>query len=126
MGKGGKVIMRAYIPSLTRTLHLLGVDSDGAVQNKVTDEVMEALPDYMPKRTGRLIEGVTKVSPTRIRVPGVQARFLFFGKTKTGAPVKYSREANPNAGPDWLRRMKAERGAQIERKVENFARRRAR
>ena len=87
------------------------------MQNLVTDEVMKNLPDFMPRGSGELIKSMRKTAPNRIRVQTPYARFLFFGKTRTGKHVQYNRDKNPGAGPHWDRRMVAERGRAITEKV---------
>ena len=115
----GKTKTKVYVkfPTFPQAALKLGVDKKGRVQNYVTDEVMRNLPDFMPKKGGTLIGSMSKPFPDMIRVSTVYARFLFFGKTRTGKPVNYSREKNPNAGAHWDRRMVAERGKAITAKV---------
>lgn len=119
MGKKTTFVKVAF-PTMPQAALKLGIDKRGKVQNLVTDEVMRNLPDFMPRKDGRLVASMAKVAPDRIRVSSVYARFLFFGKTKMGKPVKYSRDKNPNAGPHWDRRMVADRGKSITNKVKRY------
>ena len=119
-----RLTVKASIPDAYYLAKRLGVDKDGDVQEKVTDEVVRNLPDFMPKVTGKLISSIEKKSPTLVKVSGVQARFLFFGLTDDGEPVNYTLSENPNAGPHWDRRMVAARGAAIARSVRKYVRRR--
>ena len=104
----------------------LGVGENGDVQAKLTQDVYANLTDFMPKVTGKLISNTRIKSPTRIRVEGVQARFLFFGLTRKGEPVNYTLSANPNAGPHWDRRMVAARGKAIVAGLNRYVKRKGR
>ena len=121
-----RYIMKARVPSLTRAMHALGVEEDGDVQRRVTSEIAKNLPDFMPRKSGRLIGSMSVPSPTRIRVEGPYARFLFFGKTKAGADVEYSTDVNPHAGPHWDNRLVAERGDAIRASVQRYVARKRR
>lgn len=120
--KGAKFLMSVRFPTMPQAALKLGVNKKGRVQRLVTDEVMKNLPDFMPRGSGELIESMEKTAPNRIRVSTPYARFLYFGKTKSGKHVQYSRELNPNAGPHWDRRMVAERGRAITAKVQRMVR----
>ena len=121
MGKAKYRVSVAF-PTMPQAVLKLGVNKKGKVQNRVTDEVMRNLPDFMPRGTGELIKSMRKTAPNRIRVETPYARFLFFGRTKTGAAVNYSKERNPQAGPHWDRRMVAARGKAITAKISRYAR----
>lgn len=123
---GLKIVMKARIPDVTRLAARLGVEDDGEVQRLVTARIFENLKDFMPRLSGELIRNASIASPTRIRVEGPQARFLFFGKTRTGAQVEYTTSQNPQAGPSWDRRMAAERGPAIVAEVQRHVDRRGR
>lgn len=109
-------------PTMPQALAKLGVDANGDVQRKLTEEVYKNLPDYMPRDSGNLISHMAIKDPTTIRVSTPYARFLFFGKTRTGKQVDYSRQRNPQGGAHWDRRMVAARGKAIVAKVQRYAR----
>lgn len=117
MARKRKLVVKVGFPTMPQAALKLGVDKRGRVQNLVTDEAMKNLPDFMPLGEGRLIGSMSKVGADRIRVSSIYARFLFFGKTRTGMPVNYSRDKSPNAGPHWDRRMVAARGKAMAAKV---------
>lgn len=123
MRKNGRITMKVSFPSINQAFKKLGVDDRGEVQQMATDEVFRSLPEYMPKKSGRLIGRMTKTHKL-IKVTGVQARFLFFGKTRTGLQVQYTRNRNPKAGPNWDRRMMAERERQIAARINKAIRKR--
>ncbi len=100
----------------------LGVNRDGPVQNHLTDLVMQALPDFMPRESGLLISKMSKPYSSKIRISGPYARFLFFGLKKDGTPVNYDND-NPQGTSHWDRRMAASRGASIASQVKSYARR---
>lgn len=101
----------------------LGVEGDGDVQSKLNDLIFDNLKDFMPQEGGGLVGKMRKTSNTRIRVDGPYARFLFFGVTAKGAPVRYS-NFNPKGEAHWDRRMVAERGAKIVSDLKRYVRRR--
>lgn len=121
----GKINYRMSVrfPTMPQAVLKLGVDAKGRVQQFATNEVAKNLPDFMPRETGTLIDSMRITAPNRIRVQTPYARFLFFGKTKKGADVDYSKQRNPHGGPNWDKRMVAERGRAITAKIQRFAKR---
>ena len=119
-----KVFMKVRFPTFPQAALSLGVDKKGKVQKLVTDEVKANLPDFMPRQSGTLVSSMTQPAPDRIRVSTVYARFLFFGVTRLGFPVNYSKDRNPKAGPHWDKRMVAERGDAICAKVQRTIKKR--
>lgn len=118
---GHRLVIKTKFPTFPQAALKLGVDEQGRVQRFVTKEVMRNLKDFMPLKDGNLIASMSAPFPNKIRVSSVYARFLFFGKTRTGMPVNYSRDKNPNAGAHWDRRMVAARGEAITEKVRRYA-----
>ena len=112
--------VNAELPSAYEVAKKLGVDKDGDVQDFVTDEVMRNLPDFMPRDSGTLIGSMYKPRRNLVRVSTPYARFLFFGLTKSGNPVDYSKQKNPNGGPHWDRRLAAARGEAIADNVKRY------
>lgn len=115
--------VQTTIPRSYQLMKNLGVESDGEVQSKLNDLIFDNLKDFMPQESGRLVGKMRKISSTRIRVDGPYARFLFFGVTAKGAPVRYT-NFNPQGGAHWDRRMVAERGAKIVSDLKRYVRRR--
>lgn len=113
--------VQTAIPNSYQAMRRLGVESDGRVQQKLTDLIFDNLKDFMPRESGRLQSKMSKRSPTRIRVEGPYARFLFFGVTAKGEPVRYSNQ-NPRGGAHWDRNMVAERGRQIVAQMNKYVR----
>lgn len=113
--------VRAEFPEAYEAMRKLGVDKDGDVQERATDIIMRNLPDFMPRESGALIGGMWKRKPTRIHIDGPYARFLFHGVTAKGVPVDYSKQKNPRGGPNWDRRLAAERGKAIAAKLQQYA-----
>ena len=113
----GHTLVFVRFPTMPQAALKLGVNKTGRVQKLVTREVMNNLPDFMPKKSGTLIESMAQVAPDRIRVSTIYARFLYYGKTKSGKLVDYSKGVNPKGGPRWDKRMVAERGDAITAKV---------
>lgn len=98
----------------------LGVDRDGDIQSHYTDLVMRNLVDFMPQESGALVGTLHRASNVRIRVDSKYARFLFFGLTAKGAPVRYD-NLNPQGTSHWDRRMAVARGAAIAREMSVYA-----
>lgn len=113
--------MQTTIPNSHQAMKRLGVENDGRVQQKLTDLIFDNLKDFMPRESGRLESKMRKSSPTRIRVEGPYARFLFFGVTAKGLPVRYMNR-NPKGGSHWDREMVAERGKQIVAQMNKYVR----
>lgn len=116
------VTIRAELPEAHEAMRKLGVDKDGDVQDKATDLIMANLPDFMPRKSGRLIAGMWKRKRNRVHIDGPYARSQFFGITKSGVPFNYSRQKNPQAGPNWDRRMAAARGKAIAAELQRYVR----
>lgn len=116
--------MLVEFPSMPQAIAKLGIDEGGDIQEFVTDEVVRNLPDFMPQRSGKLVSKLHKTAPALVKVDGPYARFLFFGITRSGAPVDYSKGRNPNGGPHWDSRMVADRGASIVAGAQRLARKR--
>lgn len=123
MAKKAPVSIRlnARIPTAAQAAKTLGVDKDGNVQNYATDVIRKNLIDFMPYRTGKLTASTRKESSTSIKVDQPYAVYMYFGKTRTGMPINFNTFIHPNAGPFWVTRMIAERGAQIARQVRSYA-----
>lgn len=109
------------IPNSYQIMRKLGVERDGAVQERLTDLIVDNLKDFMPRESGELIGKMRKVGSDRIRVDGPYARFLFFGVRASGLPVRYD-NLNPQGGAHWDRRMVAERGSQIVAELQRYVR----
>lgn len=109
------------IPNSYQIMKNLGVERDGAVQERLTDLIVDNLKDFMPRESGELIGKMRKVGSDRIRVDGPYARFLFFGVRASGLPVRYD-NLNPHGGAHWDRRMVAERGEQIVAELQRYVR----
>lgn len=109
------------IPNSYQIMRKLGVERDGAVQERLTDLIVDNLKDFMPRESGELIGKMRKVGSDRIRVDGPYARFLFFGVRASGLPVRYD-NLNPQGGAHWDRRMVAERGEQIVAELQRYVR----
>lgn len=116
------VTVSVSFPELATVAKRLGVDRDGPVQNHLTDLVMQNLKDFMPQESGKLVSRMSKPYSSKIKVYGPYARFLFFGLTAKGEPVKYD-NANPQGTSHWDRRMAAARGAAIASDLKSFAKR---
>lgn len=113
-----KMRMKTKIPKAAKLVKNVGADERGRVQKLVTEEVFKRIGKYMPRRTGALEETKTSIaSPSRIMTKGPYARYVFFGVTKSGKPMRYTKAGNPLAGPHWDRRMVRAEGRSVVRAV---------
>lgn len=110
--------MKTKVPKADKLMKEVGVDNAGRVQKLVTEEVLKRIGKYMPRRTGELEDAKTDIaSPTRILTRGPYARYVFFGVSRSGKPLRYTKTGNPLAGPHWDRRMVKAEGRSIVRAV---------
>lgn len=101
----------------------LGVDSQGKVQQYLTERVRFHMGPYMPYDTGAMSERQTQViSPTSIFVGAPYARYVYEGISKSGNALNYTAAHHPKAGPHWDKAMMQNEGAQIAQEVEEYAR----
>ena len=114
------VTVNVRIMDMGTLVKTLGVDRDGHIQSHYTDIVMRNLPDFMPQESGQLSGTLHRTSNVRVSVSSRYARFLFFGLTKKGAPVKYD-NLNPQGTSHWDRRMAASRGRAIANEMSIYA-----
>ena len=127
----------------------LGVTAGGDVQRFHTANVRRRIQKYMPYRSGATIKTMMIYSPADspfIHVDVPYARFLYYGKVmvdpKTGAAgfltpngwrsrrgvpkvrssrdIDYTVTKNPQAGPFWDRRLKANELAQMQKDLQNY------
>lgn len=121
----------------SRVLRDHGLDSGGDVQKQWTMIVMRHMQRRMPYRSGLLIKrmiAATDLSKPLIVIPGPEVRMLYHGKVmvdpETGKAgfltadgwksrrgskkiasnrdIEYTKTKNPEAGPYWDRRTKAD------------------
>ena len=89
-----------------RIMRDLGVNERGRVQEYLTDRVLFRMRRYMPWLTGITATSLTMVtSPTTITVNAPYAMRLYDGVSPGGAPLAYTRDTNPLAGPRWDKTM---------------------
>lgn len=88
----------------------IGIDRRGHVQKFWTAMVLRRIQRFMPFRTGETIK--LTIAQTDINTPEIitdtpNGRYLFYGVSKTGKPLNYTKTKNPDAGPFWDRALKA-------------------
>lgn len=92
------------IPDGEGWVEALGLGRDGPVQQFHTANVLRRIQKYMPYRTGATIK--LTIAQTDTHVPEIvtdnpQARYLYYGVSKSGKPLNYTHTKNPLAGPRW-------------------------
>ena len=80
--------------------------ADGPVQQFHTANVLRRIQKYMPYRTGATIK--LTIAQTDTHVPEIvtdnpQARYLYYGVSKSGKPLNYTHTKTPLAGPRWMK-----------------------
>lgn len=132
----------------------LGVTARGDVQKFHTANVRRRIQKYMPYRSGATIKLMIVQSPADepfIHVDVPYARMLYYGKvmvdpktnaagflTKNGwrsrkgvkkvesdRDIEYDKTKNPQAGPNWDRRLIANEGAAMQHDLQEYINRRA-
>ena len=132
----------------------LGVTARGDVQKFHTANVRRRIQKYMPYRSGATIKLMIIQSPADepfIHVDAPHARMLYYGKvmvdpkthaagflTKNGwrsrkgvkkvvsdRDIEYDTAKNPQAGPNWDRRLIAAEGAAMRQDLQEYVNRRA-
>lgn len=84
----------------------LGLNEGGRVQKFLVDSCANHMDKYVPMDTGALSGNILKTNHSVIyTVP--YATYQYFGVSKNGKPLKYSKEKHAYAGPYWDKRMKS-------------------
>ena len=82
----------------------LGIEPNGRAQKFLVDTCANHMDKYVPMRTGALSGTIIKTNHSVIYdVP--YAAYQYFGKSKTGKDLDYSKEKHAYAGPYWDKRM---------------------
>ena len=89
------------IPDGEGWVEALGLGRDGPVQQFHTANVLRRIQKYMPYRTGATIK--LTIAQTDTHVPEIvtdnpQARYLYYGMSKSGKSLNYTHTKNPLAG----------------------------
>lgn len=112
------------LPPFAGIQNKLGITKGGRVQTYLTHEIRRRMTRYMPYRTGTTATKLTFVdTPTTIVVNAPYARYLYYGVSKNGNALNYTKDFNKQAGPFWDRTLMANEGKKIEQAVENYIRR---
>lgn len=106
-----------------KVMRELGVDERGRVQKYLTDRVLFRMRRYMPWLTGLTATSLTMVtSPATITVNAPYAQYLYNGVSPSGAPLSYTTDTNPLAGPRWDQKMLQMEGEVIAEEIAAYAR----
>lgn len=104
-----------------------GLDSRGDVQRFHTQNVLRRIQKYMPYRTGATIKltiAQTDISKPEIVTDTPYARLLFYGVSRGGRPLAYTKTKNPQAGPRWDNALSAAEGAALAADLQRYINRR--
>lgn len=114
------------IPDGEGWVEALGLGRDGPVQQFHTANVLRRIQKYMPYRTGATIK--LTIAQTNTHVPEIvtdnpQARYLYYGVSKSGKPLNYTHTKNPLAGPRWDEAVMAAEGDAMAADLARYMRR---
>lgn len=126
------------LDSVGRMLSRRGLDKGGRVQQMFTVECARQMDPYVPMRQGTM-KNTRTIGPDYVEYKGPYAHYHFIGKlmvgsktgsayAKSGEPKVYASPPRdmqyhgaPKRGPQWHKRMWADKGSQITAKVAKAA-----
>ncbi|MEG2020963.1 MAG: minor capsid protein [Oscillospiraceae bacterium] len=120
-------IARLEINSVDTILKDKGLANNGSVQAFHTNNVLRRIQRYMPLRSGMTIKitiAQTDINKPQIVTNTPYAQYLYFGISKNGKPINYTKTNNPKAGAYWDRNLKANEGAALSADLQAFIKRR--
>lgn len=97
-----------------------------AIQKFIDNTVVRHMNPYIPMRTGILAKSVvlgSRMGSGELIFVAPYSRRVYFGEKKDGTKMTFSKSRHRKATAKWFEQMKAERKAQIEREVQDYARR---
>lgn len=123
-----KVKVKVDVPTGAQLVDKLGLGPQGDVQMQHTRNVLNRIQKYLPYRTGATIK--LTIAQTDVRVPLIvtqepQARYLYYGVSKNGHPLHYTKTKNPHAGAYWDRALSAAEGEAMARDLQRYIKRRS-
>ena len=144
-------ILKAELTFSDDLLQRFGFEKGGRVQAAIDNAVIRYCIPYCPFETGGLATSPYALSPPgggKVIYKGPSARYLYYGevygpnipvfednsgeptrffspkggkKHPTGRPLKYNTDLNPQAGPFWFTRMKADHTQDIAEEARRVA-----
>ena len=120
----GGVTVHLDMPPAKELLRDRGLDPQGKALDFATQEVLNRVQRYMPKRSGAMI-GVTRTQ-TNIRSHEITtdvpyAKKVFYGKGADGQPLHYTQdEGGALRGPRWDQAVEQYEGAAIAQAVQQY------
>lgn len=97
-----------------------------AIQKFIDNTVVRHMNPYIPMRTGILAKSVilgSRMGSGELVFIAPYSRKVYLGVRADGTQMRFSKSRHRKATAKWFEQMKAERLPQIEREVQNFARR---
>ncbi len=97
-----------------------------AIQKYIDSTVIRHMNPYIPMRTGILAKSVvlgSRIGSGELIFVAPYSRRVYLGERKDGTKMTFSKSRHKKATAEWFEQMKAERKAQIEREVQDYARR---
>lgn len=125
--------MNASYENLDRKaiLRRYGLEPGGRAQKYWTSNVQRRIKKYLPfRKNGSVVNAVDQGASEdnrEIVVALHYARYLFYGKAMagkpkqpTGRPLVYTKDHNPQAGPDWDKRLVQHEIHEMEREMKDY------
>ena len=102
-------------------LRKCSLNEGGEVQLAIDNAVVRYMDEYWAKDTGLLAESVSGIGTGELTYFQPYAHYQYYGVSRSGKPLNYSKEKNPLAGAFPLERMKADHIDDIIREAMGFA-----
>ena len=110
-------------------LHQLGIEKGGKVHKFLTEECARRMDRFVPYREGNLAHTTVRngrttsnVKTGKIVYAQPYASYVYYGISKSGKPLNYTKTFHPNAGPYWDERMKSVDMVKIINAVQDYIR----
>lgn len=113
--------MKFEVKPTAELLRRRGLEPGGRVQKIVDSEVLRLCDPLVPFVSGNLVKsGVrgTKIGSGEVCYNAPYARYQYYGKSRTGAPLNYTKTHHAAAGSLWFERMKAAHRDEILKKAQ--------
>ena len=95
----------------------LGINSGGRISKFATKTCARYMDDFVPFREGNLAKYT--IVGNEIHYDQPYAQYQYYGVSKNGNDLNYSKEKHTYAGPYWDSRMMSARGSQVLKEIQN-------
>lgn len=102
--------MKFEVKPTAELLRRRGLEEGGRVQRIIDSEVLRLCDPLVPYVSSTLVKSGrfgTKIGSGEICYNAPYARYQYYGKSRSGAPLNYTKTYHTAAGSLWFERMKA-------------------